>query len=178
MINNFSVHPKPQNNNAKIACLIMTVISVLGFILYFMMDSYKGFAGVFALFCLATAILIYTKFISPEFYYDIISEEGIEPLFVVKQVIGKRTSTLCRIALADIVSVAYEDKKARREHKTERDTKKYVYAPTLFPKYTYRITLRSRYEKAEIIIECSEEFSAMLLDCSAEAKEMRANDED
>ena len=178
MINNFSVHPKPQNNNAKIACLIMTSISVLGFIVYFMMESYRGFVGLFALFCLVTAILIYTKFISPEFYYDIIVQEGDEPIFVVRQVIGKRSSTLCRIALADIVSVTGEDKRARREHKTDRDTRRYIYAPTLFPKYTYRITVRSRYEKAEIVIECSEAFSQMLLEAVGEAKTMRIGEDE
>lgn len=177
MISNFSAHPKPQNNNAKIACLVMTAVSALGFIIYFMMDSYRGFVGIFALLCLTTAILIYTKFISPEFYYDIISEDVEEPLFVVRQVVGKRSSALCRIALADIVSVEGEDKRAMREHKTDKDTRKYVYAPTLFPSYIYRITLRSRYERAEIIIECSEEFAGMLLAARDEAKAMRIAEE-
>ena len=178
MIKEFSVHPKPQNSNSKIAVLIAVAVACLGFVSYFLVDRYQGIIGLFALCSLTTAILIYTKYISPEFYYDIKLEDDNTFLFVVRQVIGKRHTTLCRIDMADIISVTKETKKERRSHKSESNVRKYIYAPTLFPDKTFRITTKSRYESAEIIIEGTDEFCQMLSEYSKEARELRLLDEE
>jgi hypothetical protein len=178
MINEFSVHAKPKNKNSAIAFVVLLLTSALGFCVYFIIDSYKGVVGLFALMILTVAILVYTKFIAPAFYYDIaIDSEGI-PMFVVRQIIGKRQTTLCRLDLADIVSVDYETKKERSLHKTPRGTRKYIYAPTMFPKEIYRITAKGHYESAEIIIEGSEVFANTLRDYSIQARKMRIDSEE
>jgi hypothetical protein len=173
MIKELTVHPKPKSNNAKIATLIFVLISAVGFIFYFQMEAYKGVVGVAALSALTTGILLYTKFVSPEFYYDITFDANEEPIFVVRQVVGKRQTTLSRIGLADISKVEKEVGEAYRKHKTPKYTRKYVYAPTMFPKEIYRLTVKNRYEEAEIVIECSDEFAALLKDYSKEAKANR-----
>ena len=66
---------------------------------------------------------------------------------------GKRESTLCRIDVADIVSVTHETAAERRSHKTSAGYLKYVYTPTLMPKATSRLIVEGQYEKAEIVIE-------------------------
>ena len=168
-IKDLTVHPKPQNNNAKAAFLITLLISAIGFAASFMMESYRGVVGMFALLTLVTAILFYTKYISPKFYYDITADSDGIPIFVVRQIIGKRQSTLCRIDLANIKALVGEGKSERRMHKTPSGYKKYVYAPTLFPPRIYRITVVGRYEKAEILIECSDEFAEYLKTAVSEA---------
>ena len=178
MAKSFSTRPKPSNNNSKIAFFVTLGVATVLFVVYFLMDSYRGFVGTVALFVLVTAVLIYTKFISPTFYYDVIAEEDETPLFVVRQITGKRATTLCCIELADIISIKRETKAEMREHKTPSDYKKYVYTPTLFPTEIYRITVVSRYEKAEIIIEISEELCEVLRSLVIEAKELRVNTED
>lgn len=176
MISEFSVRAKPKNKNAHIAFIALLLASALGFTVYFIMDRYKGVVGLFALMILTLAILVYTKFISPAFYYDIaIDSEGV-PMFVVRQIIGKRQTTLCRLDLADIDSVEHETKKERSHHKTPRGVRKYIYAPTMFPKEIYRVKAKTRYESAEIIIEGSEAFASTLRDYAREAKEMRGED--
>ena len=105
MIQEFSVHPKPQNNNAKIAFLITFLASAVSFVTYFLMDRYRGFVGLLAVMLLVTALLIYTKYISVEFYYDIAVDDESLPMFIVRQTIGKRQTTLCRLDLADILKV-------------------------------------------------------------------------
>lgn len=176
MIKEFSVHPKPRNNKAKIAFLIAILVSAAGFVTYFLMDRYKGLIGVFALMCLTTAILFYTKFISPEFYYDITFDSSDNPLFVVRQLVGKRQTTLCRIDLADIVSVKHETAKERKAHSTPLGTRKYVYAPTMLPSDIYRITVKGRYENSEIIIEATEEFAELLISYALKARELNSYD--
>ena len=178
MIREFSTHPKPANNNAKIAFLVAILISAVGFVTYFVVDRYKGIIGTVALMVLTTAILFYTKYISPEFYYDITTDAEGTPMFVVRQVIGKRHSTLCRIDLADISSVVKQSAAEKKAHKCVQGYISYVYTPTLMPPTTYLITVSSRYEKAEIRIEGTDEFADLLREYSLEARKMRALDEE
>ena len=170
MIKEFSVHPKPSNKNAKIAFIVTFLISALGVAFYIMLDRYKGIVGLFAILMLTTSILIYTKFIAVELYYDITFDSEETPIFVVRQITGKRQTTLCRIALGDINSITHETKEEHKRHKTPSGVRKYVYAPTLFPKETYRISAKNRYESYELIIECSNEFAELITDYSKEAK--------
>ncbi len=178
MINEITVHPKPQNNNAKIVSLAAMVLAVACVVLYSFMDKYRGIVGVVAIMFITTAVLIYTKYVSIDFYYDItVDPEGI-PLFVVRQITGKRQTTLCCIEFWNVESVNYMSAKERREHKRDANVRKYVYSPTLFPKETYMITVRTRYERCEITVECSDEFAEHLRAVTAEAKTMKAEDDE
>lgn len=177
MIQEFSVRPKPANNNAKIAFLIAILLSAVGFVTYFMIEKYKGIVGTLALFILTTAILFYTKYISPEFYYDVAFDSQGVPTFVVRQIIGKRQTTLCRIDLADIKSVDKQTSKERSSHKTPVGYRVYNYTPTLMPKETYLITVTSTYEKAEIRIEGTDELAKTLREYSDEARIMQKDAE-
>ena len=95
------------------------------------------------------------------------------PIFVVRQVTGKRQTTLSRIDLENIKKIEKQDKKEQSAHKTSADFRKYVYAPTLFPETVYRITVIGRYEKAEIIIECSDEYADYLRSAVVEASNIK-----
>ena len=176
MIKEISARPTPQNKNAKIGFLIFLLLSAVAFVTYYFIDRYKGVVGLVGLMALTTGILIYTKYISVQFYYDVVIDSGNNPMFVVRQLIGRRVTTLCRIDLADIIDVKHEGKNERRAHKTARGVRQYVYAPTLFPKETYRLTVKSRYENAEIIIEGTGEFASLLSEYSKEARELLSAD--
>ena len=76
------------------------------------------------------------------------------------------------------MSVKKESRAERRAHKCEQGFLQYVYAPTLSPQFSYRLTVRSRYEKAEIIIEISDDFAEYLKSIINEAKEQRSLEED
>ena len=169
-----SVRAIPQNKNAKVAFLISFLLSALGFVTYGIVDRYKGIVGLVALMLLVTAILFYTKYISPVFFYDLTLDGDDNSVFVVRRVVGKRQSTFCRVDLADVVSVEHEEREEYKRHKTPAGLLKYVYAPSLFPKEIYRITVKGRYEKAEIIIEASEEFAEAIKEFASEARTLRA----
>lgn len=179
MIKDFSVTPKPKNKNSVILMCAFFVLALISLIVTFFLDKYKGVVGMVTFLSLITAILVYTKYVAVVFHYDIIGEGVDEPLFVVRQTVGRRNVTLCRIALADIISINKESAKERREHKSERGVTRYVYAPTLAPDESFRIKVFSRREKAEIIVELTEPFAEMLMTLAAEAKAIRADsDED
>ena len=177
MIKELTVSPKPQNKNAKIAFSVAMAISFVAFVIYFLMERFRGIVGMFALLTLVTAILFYTKYIAPVFFYDITFDSEGTPIFVVRQVTGKRQTTLSRIDLENIKKIEKQDKKEQSAHKTPADFRKYVYAPTLFPETVYRITVIGRYEKAEIIVECSDEYADYLRGAAAEAVQSYTEEE-
>lgn len=178
MIKNFSVTAKPQNNNAKILMWVFFALALICLAVAIFIKQYKGVVGLGTLGFITLAVLVYTKYISVVFHYDIIAEGEDEPLFVVRQTIGKRHSTLCRIALADVQRIERETLKQRREHKSEPGVVKYVYTPTLAPETSIRMSVSSRFERAEIIIEGSDEFIELLKGIVITAKELRPTEDE
>ncbi len=176
MIREISVHPKPTNNKAKISFYTFLTLFVFGTAVYFVMRTLEveksGLIGFIPLVSVTVAIFFYNKYLGSKYYYDVVIDSEGTPLFVIRQIVGKRASTLCRIALSDIVKVERETAEERKAHKTPTDYRKYIYVPTFKPETTYRIISRSRYEKSEIVIECSDEFAETI---GAYAAEARAN---
>ena len=170
MINDISVKSKNTNNKAKVAFYVTFVLSVIIFAVSFFINRFSGVVGNVGLILIAVSILIYTKYVAPVYYYDIMRDSSGAAVFVVRAVTGKRQSTFCRIGLAEIVKIEREDRAARRAHKTPAGVRKYSYVPTLSPDVTHRIYTRSRYERAEIIIEASDEFAALLSEYSIAAR--------
>lgn len=178
MIKDFSVHPKPQNNNSKKVMWIFYALGAVAAVLSVMLESYRGVAGLVALALISSGILMFTKYVSVAFYYDIIAEDVDTPMFIVRQRVGKRDVTLCRVDLADIVSVKRETAKERKAHVREQGTAYYVYAPTLNPPVSFRMRVNNAREHAELIIEGSDEFFEMITALAAEARALRQDDED
>ena len=178
MIKDFSVHPKPQNNNSKKVMWIFYALGAVAAVLSVMLESYRGVAGLVALAFISSGILMFTKYVSVAFYYDIIAEGVDTPMFIVRQRVGKRDVTLCRVDLADIVSVKRETAKERKAHVREQGTAYYVYAPTLNPPVSYRMRVNNAREHAELILEGSDEFFQMVQSIAAEARALRQDDED
>ena len=177
MINEFSARAKSSNNKAKTAFYVTFIFAAAIFAVSFILPRFSGLVGNAGLILLVVSVLIYTKYMSPEYYYDITHDSDGAAVFVVRMITGKRESTFCRIGLAEITKIEREDTAARRAHKTPAGVRKYSYCPTLMPDTTYRIYTRSRYEKAEIIIEVSDEFADLLRSYAAEARVLEASEE-
>ena len=177
MIREFSVKPKPTNGKARYAFVFSAAGAFAMIMLSTFIPLYKGIVSLVGIGLLSVALLVYTKYVAPIYYYDITFDGNGEALFVVRQQTGKRQTTLCRIALREIVKIEKESRAQRREHKTPYEMKKYSYLPTLDPDVTYRITTSGRYERAEILIESSDGFADLLSSYSAEAKNSYGEDD-
>ena len=158
-----SVHPKPSNNYAKIAFYVSLAVGALGVIAYLIRRALSveksGLLGFVPLVGITVAVFFYNKYISASYYYDVTFDSEGYAIFVVRQTVGKRSSTRCRIGLSEIFAVNRETAEERHAHKTPTDHRRYVYLPTLNPETSYRLITRSRYERSEILIECSDEFA-------------------
>ena len=178
MINEFSSRVRSSNINARVAFFALLATAIATFAVYFLIPQGKGIVGVVGIAFITAAVLIYTKYVACEYYYDVTFDSDGTPVFVVRQITGKRQTTLCRISIADIVSATVESATERRAHKTPAGYRKYVYTPTLAPAATCRLAVSSRYEKAEIVIECGEELAGLLLTYALEARERMRLDEE
>ena len=178
MLRDFSVTPKAKNKNAITLMSAFFAISLISLIVTLFLEKYKGVVGLVTFASLITAILVYTKYVSVVFHYDIIAEGVDEPLFVVRQTVGRRNETLCRISLLNVTSIKKETAEERRTHKTPAGVAKYVYTPTLFPSENYRISVFSRKQKAEIIVEISDEFANALTEMVSEARLLMPSEDD
>ena len=178
MIKELSVHVKPKGNKGKLLFTALMLVAATVVLVSMFIERYKGVVGLVGMIAIVIATWIYTRYIAVEYYYDVTFDSSGEPIFIVRQIIGKRQSTLSRISLADIVDVTLQDAAERKAHKTPRDTRRYVYVPTVFSERVCRITTKNRYEKAEVLIEVSDEFASLLRSYAEEARAMRAAEDD
>lgn len=177
MIREFSVHAKSSNGKAR-ALFIASMVGSFALISASMLSPlYKGIISLFGVVLLVAAITIYTKYLAAEYFYEVMIDSDSRPLLIVRQRVGKKQSTICRIGLYEVVKIDKESKKERREHKTPQDYKKYFYLPTIDPEIVYRLTAISRYEHAEIVIEISDELASLLSSYIKEARELYTDDE-
>lgn len=171
MITELHLRVKPQNNKAKGLFFIFFALTCLLFSLSYAFSAYRWISQLIAVLCLVTAILLYTKYISAIYYYEILLDRDDVPMLVVRQQMGRRSTTLCRVDLADITAIERKTREEYRAHKTDAHKARYVYTPTLFPDTVYLVTVISRHETAEIVLEGSEEFIEHLRSCATLARE-------
>lgn len=162
MIREFSIKLKPSNNKARTAFIFCISLAFIGLFASSLLTRYNGVVGLFAVAFLVAALQIYTKYMTSTYFIDIIFDSDGMPLLVVRQITGKRSTTLCRVGLSEIESIDREDRNARKEHKTPEEYRKYVYCPSIDPDICYRITVINPYEKAEILTELTDEMADTL----------------
>ena len=182
MINDLQIRLKPTNNKARAAVLVLGACAAIAFFAYYYMRDHgiekSSLVGFLGLVLLTASLTFYQKYMSSVYYYEIMHDDSGVPLFLVKQIIGKRGSTLCRIVLYEIKNIERTTPKSRKVYKTPSDVRKYRYIPTFMPNVTYRLTTASRYERAEVYIEISDEFAEMLRGYVDEAISTRSLDEE
>lgn len=178
MISEFSMHVKPKNRASLYVFLTLMTLGAFVFVFSSSLDSYRGVVRLVALAFFVGALFVYTKFVSPEYYYDITLSDG-EPLLLVRQLIGKRSTVSCRIALSDIVKVELTDKAERSSHKTPDGYLKYNYTVTMLADNAVRLTVSSAYEKCEILLEGDRDMAELLCRYCEYARELKPKiDED
>lgn len=176
-MSDFSAQPKAQNQNSKIFMYIFFALALVTAVLSIILPVYRGVVGMVTLGCLTTAILMYTKYVSVKFYYDVMVTGLDEPLLVVRQAVGKRNVTLARVALADIISITRETREERRQHKRDKGVLLYNYGPTMSPSVTYRLQVRNPIERADIVLEGSDEFFEKIKEYASLARKSREDSE-
>ncbi len=171
MIKGLTVRAKPASKIAHKLSAGLLIAAALLFATRFFIDRFVGIIDIFTIACITASVFLYTKYISSSYIYETMITDDGEPLFLVKRITGKKETTLCRVGFCEILSIKSETREEFKKHKTPPGVLKYLYTPTLFPQKIYRIQTRSAYERAEVVIECSDEFAALISEWAREARE-------
>ncbi len=177
MINEFSVSPRPSNNKARHLFFIFLILAATAAAIYIPITRFKGIVGVVCLLFIVAAIYVYNRYMAMKYYYDVMIDSAGTPLFIVRNVIGKRESTLCRVELSAIVGVKRLTGEERKKHTTPAGYVRYFYHPTLAPDSVCVVTVSSRYERAEITIEANDELVNLLSAYATEARSLFPDEE-
>ena len=172
MIREFSVKAKPSNNKARVAFIISMLIAFLLISTSTLVEKYAGLVSLGGVIALSFALVLYTRYVAPVYYYDITYDSDGSAVLVIRQQTGKRYTTLCRIFLREIVEIEKITAEQRKGRHTPSDVRKYFYLPTLAPDSNYILTVNGRYEKAEVSIEVSDEFADLLRQYCREARSL------
>jgi len=169
MIHDLTVRVRPQNKNAHALCIVLLALAAAGFVTSFTVPLYRGIIQLFAAILIVAALTVYARYLGSKYSYEIFTNDGEgEPLFIVRQETGKRISILCRVSLAGISEVVPLSMKEAKERAKTSGAHRYLYTSTLFPSRAYYVKVRTRHEKADLILEGSDEFFSYL---DASAKE-------
>ena len=171
MISPVSIKPEPQNKKARyvfFACLGSAIVMMA---LYMFLPKFKGIAGIVALAFITAAIYFYNRYVCATYYYDVFVDAGGNAMFLIRQAVGKRETTLCRVDLSSIRSIRMMSKEDRRAYKPEKDIGRYSYSPTMSADVLYLLEVRSSYERADVFVELTEEQADMLLRYAEIARE-------
>ena len=192
MISEMTITPKAENNKAKTFVAVLGTLGAFVFGISMFVELYSGLIALAAMLMIVAALTIAVKYLLSEFKYEILNADG-EWLFVVGQRSGKRYTTLCRVSLASVVSIkkkvigkkekldAY-DRLQRlngfRYFKSYQNYQRYTYIPTLMPESYYVMTVASRYEKAKISLQLTDEMAELLRSYAEEARLLSPDDDE
>ena len=171
MIGEFSVHARSSNNKAKTVVSVCMASALACLAVYMLVDSYRSLVGIAFLLFIVVGVFFYTKYMAAEYFYDVTVGADNKPLIVIRQRTGRRFTTLARADLWAIRRIERYSREQMKSYKTDVGVVKYVYTPTFMPETVLVLSIRSRYERADIVIEATDEFRDFLLRAVTEANE-------
>ncbi|MBQ7363783.1 MAG: hypothetical protein IJW48_04980 [Clostridia bacterium] len=171
-----SVHVKPTNKLANYIVYASLISAALCIGVCFFIESYQGIFGIIAMAFITAAIFFYTKYLSAEYIYDLLTDRDGLPLFIIRSRTGRRETTLARLDLYAIRKLERLTREELKGRKSDTGVTKYTYAPTFRPAEAVLLTVRSRYERSDVIIEAPKEFTDLLSRSADLAREMYSED--
>ena len=194
-MNEIIVKPKPQNEKGKRVFLIALIACALTFILSLILPKYAGIVQLVSLILLCISLYFYNRYVGTVYTYELMRDESGDAHFIVRQEVGKRSTTHCRMSLANLRAARRMTKEEIREYKRRRTSRTpsadassnvptpepnvgvYYYGPTFQPESLCLLSFRGRVERADIFIECSDELLAHLLSLSSDMRALSSEEE-
>ena len=174
MIREFSIVPRAENNRARLLVTVLGIVGAITFGVSSFIESYRGIVSLVAMALIVAALTVAVKYILSEYTYSVFDADG-EWLFVVSQRSGKRFTTLCRVSLASVVSI---ERVAPKDIDKGGDFARYSYIPTVSPETVCEMTVVSRYERAKISLQLTEEMRELLVSYAEEARRLSPDSEE
>ena len=199
-MNEILIKPKAQNEKGKRVFLLSLVACAVTFLLSLILPKYAGIVQLVSLILLCISLYFYNRYVGTTYIYELSGDGTGEALFIVRQEVGKRSTTHCRMSLANLRAARRMTKEELREYKRRRSRMKrhtlptaeeregtlgapsadvgvYFYGPTFMPETLCLLSFRGRFERADVFIECSDELLAHLLSLSDDVRALSSQEE-
>ncbi len=191
------LRPKAQNEKGRRIFIISMIAFATTFAASLLLPKYSGIVQLVSLVFLCISLYFYTRYVASVYSYEVTSDSDGATVFIVRQTAGKRSTTHCRMTLSSLVRAeqlnADEMKLYRKNRRTkakhteqdaapehlwpDADVSFYDYCVTYSPDTATLLCFRSYSERADLLVELSEEFRALLIDTVARERELAAQDE-
>jgi len=172
-----SHHAKPSNKRASYVTYASLASAALFIAVCFFGDKYSGIFGIIAMCFFTVAIFFYTKYMAAEYIYDLTTDTEGLPLFVVRTRTGRRETTLARLDIYAIKKVERLTRAELGKRKSDTGVARYTYTPTFRPDEVTLLTVRSRYERSDVVIEAPKELSELIDRYAERAREIYKEEE-
>lgn len=156
-------------NSSKLREKITVAVAGILAIALYLVSALPGttFAWAFqlgAVLCLTLAVLVTARFLLRRFVYSVEpSDRGSGTDFVIRELYGKRVTTVCRIALEEIRRVEPWTKESRSHLASEKNGKRfYRYVAELSSRDTVLIQAEESGEECFLLISADAQLSAIL----------------
>ena len=188
MINERILRPKAQNDLGRRIFFVTMLLAAITFLISLLVPLYSGIVQVVAIVFLCTSLFFYTRYVASVYSYEVSSDADGRTLFIVRQTAGTRSTTHCRMTLGALVRAetleadamalyrknrrtgvraAGRDTDAPEYLRPEADVAFYDYCVTFRPTRAMLLCFRSRGERADLLVEVSQEFAAYLQEIAA-----------
>jgi hypothetical protein len=144
--------PKFEKKKEKLLSLFLAVLGVaLYFASQFPGAPVPGVIQILGVGCLAGAILLISMCVLRSYSYELLEGEEGKTDFVIAEHYSRRKTVVCRVALADVVSVVPLDPNWKKGKETL-----YTYTGVLFDEKRYLVEMNTHGEHLFVII-CADE---------------------
>ena len=158
-----------RNNVAKYVLCGLGGSSLIFVAAAYMTPVLTGIVWMVAFIFIVASLYVYNRYVGAEFCYSI-ENVGV-PSLIVTQRVGKTIKTMARLDVDSLAELRLLSGEEYRKYKCQKGVVKYSYFPTMRPSEVYLVSMRSRYEDADVFIEIDERFASILRQLMAEKRD-------
>lgn len=160
MYNEISCVARAKNNVAKSVLIGLVGSSLIFVAAAYMTPVLSGIVWMVAFIFIVASLYVYNRYVGAEFCYSI-ENVGV-PSLIVTQRVGKTVKTMARLDVDSLTELRLLSGEEYRKHKCAKGVMRYSYFPTMRPSEVYLVSMRSRYEDADVFIEIDDRFASAL----------------
>ena len=157
----YAYRPQFEKKKEKLLCL---ALAILGVVLYGSSQipnaPFPGVIQIFGVGCFAAAVLVVSMCLMRRYDYVLEENEKGSVDFIITEYYSRRKTVVCRVAVADIVSVTPQDPNWKKGKETL-----YTYTGVLFDEKRYLVEMNTHGEHLFVIICADETLLKLLSGC-------------
>ncbi len=164
----FTYRPKTKTQQARVVLFGALIVAALLVIASVISPKYKGVISLFAVAALVYVIYVFTRYLSAQYAYAVMTTNQGENLLLVTKTVGKNMTTLAMIRLADITLV---ERVAPSPGASDKTARRYNFCPSMKPDEVFAVHTATRYEKNLYLLEINDAVASRISEYAKIAKE-------